>query len=50
MPQLDHIRELVDSGKLKTHLSAVHPLADVHKAHAEMESGHTCGKIVLKVE
>jgi NADPH:quinone reductase-like Zn-dependent oxidoreductase len=49
VPQLDHIRELVDSGKLKTHLSAVHPLSDVHKAHAEMESGHTCGKIVLKV-
>ena len=48
--QLDHIRELVDSGKLKTHLSAVHPLSDVRKAHAEMESGHTCGKIVLKIE
>ncbi len=48
--QLDHIREMVDSGKLKTHLSAVYSLAEVHKAHADMETGHTCGKIVLKVE
>ena len=48
--QLDHIRKMVDSAKLKTHLSAVYPLPDVHKAHADMETGHTCGKIVLKVE
>jgi NADPH:quinone reductase-like Zn-dependent oxidoreductase len=49
VPQLDHIREMVDAGKLKTHLSAVYSLADVHKAHADMETGHTRGKIVLKV-
>ena len=48
--QLDHIREMVDSEKLRTHLSAVYSLPDVHKAHADMETGHTCGKIVLKVE
>ena len=49
VPQLDHIRELVDSGKLKTHLSAVYSLAEVHKAHADMETEHTRGKIVLKI-
>ena len=48
--QLDHIREMVDSGKLKTHLSAVYALPDVDKAHADMETGHTSGKIVLKIE
>ncbi|MGD8889224.1 MAG: zinc-binding dehydrogenase [Desulfobacterales bacterium] len=37
-------------GKLKTHLSSVYSLADVQKAHAEMETGHTRGKIVLKVD
>ena len=48
--QLDHIREMVDSAKLKTHLSAVYPLSDADKAHADMESGHTRGKIVLRIE
>ena len=48
--QLDHIREMVDSGKLKTHLSSVYSLTDVQKAHAEMETGHTRGKIVLKID
>ncbi len=48
--QLDHIRELVDSGRLKTYLSSVHPLADVQKAHTEMETGHTRGKIVLNID
>ena len=45
--QLDHIREMVDSGKLKTHLCSVYSLADVQKAHKEMETGHTRGKIVF---
>ena len=48
--QLDHIREMVDSGKLKTHLSSIYALADVQNAHAEMETGHTRGKIVLKID
>jgi len=48
--QLHHISELVDSGKLKTHLSSVYSLAEVQKAHAEMETGHTRGKIVLKID
>ncbi len=47
--ELDHIRSLVEAGKLKIHLSAVHPLAEVGKAHEAMETGHTRGKIVLKM-
>ena len=48
--QLDRIRELVDSGRLKTHLSTVYSLTDAQKAHADMETGHTRGKIVLKID
>ena len=47
--QLDHIRELVESGKLKTFVSAKYTLAEIKKAHEQMETGHTRGKIVLKV-
>lgn len=47
--QLDHIRELVESGKLKTFVCAQYTLSEVKKAHEQMETGHTRGKIVLKV-
>jgi NADPH:quinone reductase-like Zn-dependent oxidoreductase len=47
--ELDHIRSLVDSGMLRSHLSGVYPLADVAKAHEALETGHTRGKIVLAV-
>jgi NADPH:quinone reductase-like Zn-dependent oxidoreductase len=47
--ELDHIRSLVDSGMLRSHLSGVYPLVDVAKAHEAMETGHTRGKIVLTV-
>jgi NADPH:quinone reductase-like Zn-dependent oxidoreductase len=47
--ELDHIRSLVEGGKLRVHLSSVHPLADVAKAQEEMETGHTRGKIILRM-
>ena len=47
--QLDHIREMVDAGKLKTHISSIYALSDIEKAHTEMETGHTLGKIVLNI-
>ncbi len=47
--QLDHIRELVESGKLKTFVCAQYTLSEIKKAHEQMETGHTRGKIVLKV-
>lgn len=37
--ELEHIRHLVESGKVKTHLSAIFPLAEVAKAHEAMEAG-----------
>lgn len=47
--QLAHIGELIDAGKIKVTVSATVPLADVAKAHEMIETGHTRGKIVLKV-
>jgi NADPH:quinone reductase-like Zn-dependent oxidoreductase len=45
--QLAEITELVESGKLKTHVGTVLPFAEVKKAHELSESGRTRGKIVL---
>jgi len=46
---LNQICELIDAGKVVPHLSAVFPLADAARAHAQIESGHTQGKVVLRV-
>lgn len=45
--QLSQINELIESGKLKTHVSIVLPLAEVAQAHELSQSGRTRGKIVL---
>jgi NADPH2:quinone reductase len=39
----------IDEGKLNLHVSAVLPLEEAAKAHEQIESGHTAGKIVLKI-
>jgi NADPH2:quinone reductase len=41
---------LIGDGKLKPHVSAVLPLADVAKAHQAIEAGHVQGKIVLDTQ
>jgi NADPH:quinone reductase-like Zn-dependent oxidoreductase len=46
-PQLETLAEHIDAGRLAVHVSETMPLADVAKAHAQSESGHTRGKIVL---
>jgi len=46
---LTKIAELIDAGHITPHVSNVLPLSDVAKAHAMIESGHTRGKIVLRV-
>jgi len=43
------ITELVESGRLRTEIAAVLPLADAAKAHELGETGRTSGKIVLTV-
>ncbi len=47
--QLAEIAELIDSGKLKAIVETVLPLSEARRAHELSQSGHTRGKIVLKI-
>ena len=47
--QLAEIARLVDAGKVKVILDAVLPLSEANKAHELNATGHTRGKIVLRV-
>jgi NADPH:quinone reductase-like Zn-dependent oxidoreductase len=47
--QLAEIGALIDAGKVKPEVGHVFPLAEAAKAHEQSQSGHTRGKIVLKV-
>lgn len=47
--QLGEIGDLIDAGKIKVTVSATLPLEDAAKAHEMIETGHTRGKIVLRV-
>jgi NADPH:quinone reductase-like Zn-dependent oxidoreductase len=44
---LDLVRELIDSGKVRPVVDRSFPLSDVRAAHAYSEAGHARGKIVL---
>ncbi|ARZ67566.1 NADPH:quinone reductase [Streptomyces albireticuli] len=44
------IAELVESGRLRTEVAAVLPLAEAAEAHRMGETGRTTGKIVLSVD
>ncbi|MGW7692433.1 NADP-dependent oxidoreductase [Streptomyces asiaticus] len=43
------IAELAEAGRLRAHIDATFPLAEVAEAHARGETGRTTGKIVLVV-
>jgi NADPH:quinone reductase-like Zn-dependent oxidoreductase len=47
--ELAEIAELAASGRLRIELDKVFPLAEAREAHAQMESGHSRGKTVLRV-
>lgn len=47
--ELRQIARLIDEGKLKPTISTVMSLKDAARAHEQSETGHTRGKIVLKV-
>jgi len=47
--QLAEIAKLVDSGKLKPIVETVLPLSQARRAHELIQTGHTRGKIVLRV-
>jgi NADPH:quinone reductase-like Zn-dependent oxidoreductase len=46
---LDELTKLIEAKKLTPIVSQVFPLTDVAKAHQQIETRHTRGKIVLKV-
>jgi NADPH2:quinone reductase len=46
---LEGIARLVDAGLLRPHVSARFPLERVGEAHAELERGHTVGKLAVVV-
>ena len=46
---LDSLRDLYEADRLAPPRITVLPLADAAKAHAMSETGHTAGKLVLKV-
>ena len=46
---LAKIAGLLAAGKVKTYVSAILPLAEARKSHEMSQSGHTRGKIVLKI-
>ena len=46
---LEELAKLIEAGKMKPIVSQTFPLADAIKAHQQIETHHTLGKIVLKV-
>ncbi len=46
---LAEVAELVDTGKVRPHVSSVLPLGEVRRTHEMIEGKHTKGKIVLQV-
>jgi NADPH:quinone reductase-like Zn-dependent oxidoreductase len=46
---LEMLTELIEAGKIKPIVSQTFPLAEASKAHGQVETRHTLGKIVLKV-
>jgi NADPH:quinone reductase-like Zn-dependent oxidoreductase len=48
--QLAEIAKIIDSGKLAPVIDRILPLSEVRRAHELSKSGHTRGKIVLRVK
>jgi NADPH2:quinone reductase len=46
---LCHIGELVEAGTIRPVVSQVLPLEEAARAHQQLETGHTTGKIVLQI-
>ena len=46
---LQELTKLMEAGKMKSIVSQTFPLAEASKAHEQIETRHTLGKIVLKI-
>jgi NADPH:quinone reductase-like Zn-dependent oxidoreductase len=47
--QLAEIARLIDAGRIKPVVSSIFPLSEAHRAHEQIETRHTRGKLVLRV-
>jgi NADPH:quinone reductase-like Zn-dependent oxidoreductase len=45
---MEQLADLLENGRVKSHVSEVFALDDIRKAHASMASGRTVGKIVVR--
>jgi NADPH2:quinone reductase len=48
--QLDALIYMVSVGLLKTEIFQIYPMTDVAKAHEQIETGHTRGKVLLDMQ
>lgn len=48
--QLDYIRELAENGRFRPNVTHTFGLDEAARAHEQIETGHTRGKIVLRVD
>ncbi len=46
---MNTLKELLESGAIKAHVSKIFPFEEMAKAHAELETGRTVGKIVVQM-
>jgi NADPH:quinone reductase-like Zn-dependent oxidoreductase len=47
---IDDNRKIIDSGKLAPVIDRILPLSEARRAHELSQTGHTHGKIVLRVK
>lgn len=47
LPSFLQISDLIGEGKVKLEVALSVPLEEVHKAHEQIATGHTRGKVVL---
>ena len=47
---LKQCAEWIDAGQLEPHVSQVFPLEQAAAAHRQIETGHTLGKLVLRID
>ncbi|NOH71782.1 NADP-dependent oxidoreductase [Vibrio pectenicida] len=48
--QLDALLYMVSVGLLKTEIQHIYPMSEVDKAHKQLETGHTRGKVLLDMQ
>lgn len=47
--QLRTITEMIDAGRLGVHIQQTYPLAEAARAHEQIETHHTRGKLILEI-